>query len=111
MSEVSGPVDRELDEHEFNGSCRLDTDVCAELVTVDHVRRVQRVVGHDDEGVDTAAGLLAKRLGIVPIPGAHVRINNWILTAESAAGRRHRIGTVLVARDEYLGNSEETANE
>lgn len=99
--DVAGPEIEQISESEYRISSRLHIDDLAELIGEEI----------DDEGVDTAAGLLAKRLGIVPIPGAHVRINNWILTAESAAGRRHRIGTVLVARDEYLGNSEETANE
>ena len=49
----------------------------------------------DEEGVDTVGGLLARRLGRVPIPGARITVQGWDLTAESAAGRRNRIGTVL----------------
>jgi CBS domain containing-hemolysin-like protein len=49
----------------------------------------------EEEGVDTLGGLLAKRLGRVPIPGARITVQGWDLTAESAAGRRNRIGTVL----------------
>jgi CBS domain containing-hemolysin-like protein len=49
----------------------------------------------DEEGVDTVGGLIAKRLGRVPIPGARATVQGWDLTAESAAGRRNRIGTVL----------------
>ena len=45
--------------------------------------------------VDTVGGLLAKRLGRVPIPGARITVEGWDLTAESSAGRRNRIGTVL----------------
>jgi hypothetical protein len=40
-------------------------------------------------------GLLAKRMGRVPIPGASVIQGAWVLTAEQGAGRRNRIGTVL----------------
>ena len=43
-------------------------------------------------------GLLAKRLGRVPIPGAGVDLDGWRLTAEQGAGRRNRIGTVLAQR-------------
>ena len=50
----------------------------------------------EDEDVETVGGLLGKRLGKVPIPGATVRIDGLILTAESTEGRRRRIGTVLV---------------
>ena len=49
----------------------------------------------EEEGVDTVLGLVAKRLGRVPIPGAAVQEGDWLLTAEQGAGRRHRIGTVL----------------
>jgi CBS domain containing-hemolysin-like protein len=52
----------------------------------------------DDEDVETVAGLLAKHLGRVPIPGANTTVAGLRLTAESAAGRRNRIGTVLVSR-------------
>lgn len=99
--DVAGPEIEQISESEYRISSRLHIDDLAELIGEEI----------DDEGVDTAAGVLAKRLGIVPIAGAHVRINNWILTAESAAGRRHRIGTILVIRDQFLGNSEETSNE
>jgi CBS domain containing-hemolysin-like protein len=52
----------------------------------------------DDDDVDTVAGLMAKRLGRVPIPGAQVEVEGLHLTAESAEGRRNRIGSVLVRR-------------
>ena len=44
---------------------------------------------------------MAKRLGIVPIAGAEVRLGDWLLTAESPTGRRHRIVTVLVEPDTF----------
>ena len=52
----------------------------------------------EDDDVDTVGGLLAKHLGRVPIPGAQVWLHGIELTAESAQGRRNRIGTVLVRR-------------
>jgi len=50
----------------------------------------------EDEDVETVGGLLSKVLGKVPIPGAEVEVAGLSLTAESAEGRRRRIGTVLV---------------
>jgi CBS domain containing-hemolysin-like protein len=50
------------------------------------------------EDVDTVGGLLASALGRVPIPGATVTLEGLTFTAESAKGRRNRIGTVLVKR-------------
>jgi CBS domain containing-hemolysin-like protein len=49
-----------------------------------------------DDDVDTVGGLLAKHLGRVPIPGAQADVAGLRLVAESAEGRRNRIGTVLV---------------
>ena len=66
---------------------RMHVDDFAELVGIE--------IDGDEEGVDTVGGLLAKRLGRVPIPGARITVHGWDLTAESAAGRRNRIGTVL----------------
>ena len=50
------------------------------------------------EDVDSVGGLLASELGRVPIPGATVQVGGLVLVAESAKGRRNRIGTVLVRR-------------
>jgi CBS domain containing-hemolysin-like protein len=52
----------------------------------------------EDEDVDSVGGLLAKYLGRVPIPGATVEVAGLQLVAESARGRRNRIGSVLVRR-------------
>jgi CBS domain containing-hemolysin-like protein len=50
----------------------------------------------EDEDVETVGGLLAKCLGLVPIPGSSVRHEGLSLVAESTEGRRRRVGTVLV---------------
>ncbi len=50
----------------------------------------------EDDDVETVGGLLAKRLGKVPIPGAEVEVDGLLFVAESTEGRRRRIGTVLV---------------
>ena len=53
----------------------------------------------EDEDVETVGGLLGKLLGKVPIPGASVQLEGLCLVAESAEGRRRRIGTVLVREE------------
>ena len=50
------------------------------------------------EDVETVGGLLAQRLGRVPIAGSMATVAGLKLTAESLAGRRNRIGTVTVPR-------------
>ena len=41
---------------------------------------------------------MAKHLGLVPIPGSSVEAHGLRFTAEDAAGRRNKIGTVLISR-------------
>jgi CBS domain containing-hemolysin-like protein len=48
------------------------------------------------EDVETVAGLLAHELGRVPIAGSTAEVSGLRLTAENLAGRRNKIGTVLV---------------
>lgn len=81
----------ELADGRFRISSRLSIYDLAQLIKVEI----------DDDDVDTVAGLMAKKLGIVPISGAMVKVGDWSLTAESAAGRRNRIGTVLVEPDVF----------
>jgi CBS domain containing-hemolysin-like protein len=50
------------------------------------------------EDVETVAGLLAHELGRVPIAGSTATVSGLRLTAEHLAGRRNKIGTVLVER-------------
>ena len=80
----------ELSEGAFRVLARLHVDDLADLLGIE--------IDSGEEGIDTVLGLLAKRLGRVPIPGASVRVGDWVLTAEQGAGRRNRIGTVLAQR-------------
>ena len=57
-------------------------------------------VNLEDEDVETVAGLLAHALGRVPIAGSTATVRGLRLTAENLAGRRNKIGTVLVQRED-----------
>ncbi|WP_205315362.1 hemolysin family protein [Nonomuraea lactucae] len=50
------------------------------------------------DDVETVGGLLAHALGRVPIAGSEAEVAGLRLTAESLAGRRNRISTVVVRR-------------
>ena len=86
--DVLGPDVEELANGEYRITSRMHIDDFASLLGIDI----------DEEGIETISGLMAKRLGIVPIPGAQIELGDWLVTAESAAGRRNRIGTVLVTK-------------
>jgi magnesium and cobalt exporter, CNNM family len=61
-------------------------------------------VAVDAEDVETVGGLLAHELGRVPIAGAEATVAGLRLTAENLAGRRNKLGTVLVERLEENGD-------
>ncbi len=86
--DVEEQLVHELPDGSLRVSTRLNIGELASLLDVDL----------DDDDVDTVGGLLAKHLGRVPLPGAHVVVDGVELTAESTQGRRNRIGTVLVRK-------------
>ncbi|HEX6920433.1 MAG TPA: hemolysin family protein [Actinomycetes bacterium] len=88
--DVEQSLVEELSDGSLRVSTRLHIDELADRLDV----------ALDDDDVDTVGGLLAKHLGRVPIPGAQVRVDGLDMTAETAQGRRNRIGTVLVRRVE-----------
>jgi len=57
------------------------------------------LVGFDveEEDVDSVGGLLAKHLGVVPIPGSQVEAHGLRFIAEQTAGRRNKLGTVRIS--------------
>ncbi|MFF5142163.1 hemolysin family protein [Streptomyces sp. NPDC013157] len=98
VGEITDEYDREIppvvdlgdDRHRV--TARLDITDLGELYGLEE---------YDDEDVETVGGLLAKALGRVPIAGASAQVElpdgrRLALTAESAAGRRNKIVTVLV---------------
>lgn len=63
----------------------------------------------EDDEVDTAAGLLAKAMGKVPLLGAEADIYGVHLSAERIEGRRKRLATLLVRRSDTSAGSASTA--
>ncbi len=50
------------------------------------------------EGIDSLGGIMAQKLGRVPIAGSQIEIGEWKLVAQRPIGRRHRIGTIYLER-------------
>jgi CBS domain containing-hemolysin-like protein len=94
VGEIADEYDREQPSVEWLGdgaakvSARMSVEEFEELFDV-------KV---DAEDVETVGGLLAHRLGKVPISGSVATVAGLRLTAENLAGRRNRIGTVTVQR-------------
>jgi CBS domain containing-hemolysin-like protein len=60
----------------------------------------------DSEDVDTIGGLMAQKLGRVPIAGSTITLKGWKITSERPVGRRRRISSVIIERSEEIENNE-----
>lgn len=59
----------------------------------------------DDEDVDSVGGLLAKQLGRLPLRGDEVSFSGLTFKADRVEGRRKRLVSVLVHRDQDLADA------
>jgi CBS domain containing-hemolysin-like protein len=100
VGEIADEYDKEQPPVEWLGegrarvTARLPVEELAELFGV-HI---------EAEDVETVGGLLAQRLGRVPIAGSVATVAGLRLTAESLAGRRNRIAAVTVERIAQAGD-------
>jgi CBS domain containing-hemolysin-like protein len=53
----------------------------------------------DFEDVDTIGGLMAQKLGRVPIAGSTITMGQYLITSERPVGRRRRISSVLIEKE------------
>lgn len=83
---------RDLGNGRYRVSARLPVDELGELFGLDL----------DDDDVDSVGGLLTKQLGRLPQQGSAASVFGLILTADRTEGRRKRLSTVLVERDQAL---------
>ena len=99
LEEIVGEIADEYDENEQPPVEWLSGD-SARVTARLSVTELGELFGVslEDEDVETVAGLLARVLGRVPIAGSTATVRGLRLTAENLAGRRNKIGTVLVER-------------
>jgi CBS domain containing-hemolysin-like protein len=98
LEEIVGEITDEYDEEEIkvehleDGSIRVSSRY--------PIDDLDELFGFDveEEDVDSVGGLMAKHLGRVPIPGSWVEAHGLRFEAEETAGRRNKIGTVLIRR-------------
>jgi CBS domain containing-hemolysin-like protein len=98
LEEIVGEITDEYDqaevevEHLATGAVRVSSRF--------HVSDLHEACGVaiEDDDVETVGGLMGKHLGRVPIAGSVVEAHGLRFEAEGPAGRRNRIGTVVVTR-------------
>ena len=107
LEEIVGEITDEYDEDE------IEVEHLAEgVVRVSSrfpVDDLEEIFGDDveEEDVDSVGGLMAKHLGLVPIPGSSVEAHGLRFVAEDSAGRRNKIVTVLSSRLEPMHDSDD----
>ncbi|WP_166873051.1 hemolysin family protein [Salinibacterium sp. ZJ450] len=98
VGDISDEYDRDVPDVQQLGdgiyrvSARLPVDELGDLFGLEL----------DDDDVDSVGGLLTKVLGRLPDPGSAATTSGLVLTAERTEGRRKRVTTVLVERDQAL---------
>jgi CBS domain containing-hemolysin-like protein len=96
LEEIVGEITDEFDQ-EFREPLQLDERswrVPARFLVDDLEELVGVPVSEED--VDSVGGLMAKHLGLVPLPGSVVDAHGLRFLAEETAGRRNKIETVVV---------------
>lgn len=101
LEEIVGEISDEYDADEVHA--HLVTEGLYRVSSRYPVDDLEDLFGFDveEEDVDSVGGLMAKHLGLVPIPGSMVEAHGLRFVAESAAGRRNKIDTVLITVVEH----------
>ncbi len=100
LEEIVGEITDEYDEAEVEVEHPEGAGGPVRVSSRYPVDDLDEIFGFDieEEDVDSVGGLLAKHLGRVPIPGSVVEAHGLRFEAEHTAGRRNKIGTVLISR-------------
>lgn len=99
LEEIVGEITDEYDaaavevEHLPDGRVKVSS-----RFPVDDLDELFPDVDISDDEVDSVGGLMAKLMGVVPIPGSAIECAGLRFEAVAASGRRNRIDTVVIAR-------------
>jgi CBS domain containing-hemolysin-like protein len=98
VGDIVDEYDREVPDVEDLGgghyrvSARMPVDELGDLFGIEL----------EDDEVDSVGGLLTKAVGRLPVAGSTATTSGLVLTADRTEGRRKRVVTVLVERDQAL---------
>ncbi|CAB4653830.1 unannotated protein [freshwater metagenome] len=101
IEEIVGEIEDEFDDGEdhFTWLSSNMARANASLHIEDLADELKIEINESDfEGIDTIGGLMAQKLGRVPIAGSTISLNGWSITSERPIGRRRRISSVLIER-------------
>lgn len=99
LEEIVGEITDEYDIDEIEVE-QVSDDVyrVSSRFPIDHVDDLFKGYDIEEEDADSVGGLMAKHLGLVPIPGSTVEAHGLEFRAEGTRGRRNKISTVVITR-------------
>jgi CBS domain containing-hemolysin-like protein len=101
IEEIVGEIADEYDDgvESFTWISETKARAKASIHIEDLAEELKIKINEEDyEGIDTIGGLMAQRLGRVPIVGSTITIDGWSITSERPIGRRRRISSVMIER-------------
>ena len=101
IEEIVGEIADEYDDgiESFTWISEVKARAKAAIHIEDLAEELKISIDEEDyEGIDTSGGLMAQRLGRVPIAGSTITIDGWTITSERPIGRRRRISSVMIEK-------------
>jgi CBS domain containing-hemolysin-like protein len=101
IEEIVGEIADEYDDgiESFTWISEVKARAKAAIHIEDLAEELKISIDEEDyEGIDTIGGLMAQRLGRVPIVGSSITIDGWTITSERPIGRRRRISSVMIEK-------------
>jgi CBS domain containing-hemolysin-like protein len=110
IEEIVGEIADEYDDgvESFIWLSEVKARAKASIHIEDLAEELKIKINEDEyEGIDTIGGLMAQKLGRVPIAGSTITIDGWSITSERPIGRRRRSSSVMIEKVEEVGEDHE----
>jgi CBS domain containing-hemolysin-like protein len=102
VGEISDEYDRDVPDVDDLGDGRFRVNARFSLAELGEQLELEL----EDEDVDSIGGLFAKELGRLPGRGDEVTVSGLQITADRIEGRRKRLITVILKKDENLADAQ-----
>jgi Mg2+/Co2+ transporter CorC len=102
VGEISDEYDREVPDVDELGDGRYRVNARFSLAELGELFELEL----EDEDVDSIGGLFTKQLGRLPSKGDEVSVAGLVISADRIEGRRKRLITVIIKKDENLADAQ-----
>jgi CBS domain containing-hemolysin-like protein len=102
VGDISDEYDREVADVDDLGDGRFRVNARFSLAELGEQLELEL----EDEDVDSIGGLFTKELGRLPSKGDEVTVSGLVISADRIEGRRKRLITVILKKDESLADAQ-----